>query len=315
MGRTKQSTKKAPQPPGSPKKARRKRLQPPESKTSLKVIERLKEAEKEAHLKAKNTKKCYTGHVKRGRDWLARHWHLSIGNNSEMDSEQQTCQQLPLDNIPESDDPYDDPCFLRAFDRMPNACSDKALALFLTYKGFHQSLSKGTVEGIRAAFKDLWDNVDGDRYRGRWRFDRINQRWEGNPADSAEVNDIMSSLKHKISSEEGDRRHSLLMSKGAMEKMLAWAKNVCPDLDAALCALRHILDSGPGVPASEAAAASGLQMDLAKRALITRHLEQLAFNTTAWVLWTRSDSLLTSQLSDCTQRLTLLTTGASSWSN
>ncbi|KIK72806.1 hypothetical protein PAXRUDRAFT_836378 [Paxillus rubicundulus Ve08.2h10] len=53
----------------------------------------------------------------------------------------------------------DNPAFAHASDRTPNQCSDKALTLFLTYKGFHQNLGKGTVEGIRAAFKYLWDNV------------------------------------------------------------------------------------------------------------------------------------------------------------
>jgi len=63
------------------------------------------------------------------------------------------------DSADAKDDPYTDPAFPHAFDRVPNKCSDKCLALLLTYKGFHQSLSKGTVEGVQAAFKNLWDSV------------------------------------------------------------------------------------------------------------------------------------------------------------
>ena len=58
---------------------------------------------------------------------------------------------------PDSQDPYADPAFAGAFNSVPNMFSDKALALFLTYKGFHQDLRRTTVEGIQATFKDTWD--------------------------------------------------------------------------------------------------------------------------------------------------------------
>jgi hypothetical protein len=148
MGRVRESTKKAPQLPQSPKKTHRKR--PASSSKSLKVVEQLKEAGKEAHLRANNTRKCYKGHVKRGREWLSDYF---AGTDRDADEEWTAPDQLA------EEDPYSDPIFPHAFDRTPNKCSDKALALFLTYKGFHQNLGKGTFEGIRAAFKDLWDNV------------------------------------------------------------------------------------------------------------------------------------------------------------
>ncbi|KIK74944.1 hypothetical protein PAXRUDRAFT_19406 [Paxillus rubicundulus Ve08.2h10] len=148
MGRARESMKKEPQLPESPKKACRKR--PPPTSKSLKVIEQIKEAGKEAHLKAKNTRKCYTGHVKRGCEWLLEHFSAN-------DRDSDTGWSAPDDLAGE--DPYGDPAFAHAFNCTPNQCSDKALALFLTYKGFHQNLGKGTIEGIQAAFKDLWDNV------------------------------------------------------------------------------------------------------------------------------------------------------------
>ncbi|KAF8442080.1 hypothetical protein L210DRAFT_3644249 [Boletus edulis BED1] len=272
MGRMRDSARKLSHSPESPQNRHWKR--PPSSPKSLQVIARLKEAGKEAHLKAKNTKTCYKGHVNRGRQWLAQ--HFSTTSNK---------KHPPTPDDVGEEDMYADPLFPHAFDRVPNGCSDKALALFLTYKGFDQKRSKGTVEGIRAAFKDLWDNVDGDRYRGRWRFNQLDPKWEGNPANSAEVDDIMSSLKHMVSSEDGDRKHSLPMSKDFMDRMLSWSMEACPTLDAALNALRHILN---GTPPSDA----GLQMDLVERALVTRHLEQIAFDATAWVLWTRCFELV-----------------------
>ncbi|KAG2131401.1 uncharacterized protein EDB93DRAFT_1108102 [Suillus bovinus] len=66
-------------------------------------------------------------------------------------------------------------------------CSDKALALFMSQKGFHENLSKNTVESICAAFKKLWEQADSSTFHGKWSFNEARQRWEGNPADSAEV--------------------------------------------------------------------------------------------------------------------------------
>ena len=148
MGWARNCTRKYPQPPApeSPKKAPSRRKRVPSPERSLKVIEQLREAGKEAHLKARNTKKCYTGHVKRGREWLAGHFPANGSTHS-----------IPKDAS--NEDIYGDPSFQAAFNHIPNHCSDKALSLFLTFKGFHQNLGKGTVKGIRAAFKDLWDNV------------------------------------------------------------------------------------------------------------------------------------------------------------
>lgn len=152
MGRARESVK-TPQLPESPKKkAHKTRTQSSATSTtttSLKNISELKDSSKAAHLRAKKTRRCYAGHVKRGRQWLAEHFCTEANSN----------KQSAPDTIEEKeDDPYSDPEFRNAFDCIPNKTSDKALALFLTYKGFHQNLSQGTVEGIRAAFKDLWDN-------------------------------------------------------------------------------------------------------------------------------------------------------------
>ncbi|KAG1723631.1 hypothetical protein EDB19DRAFT_1951960 [Suillus lakei] len=95
------------------------------------------------------------------------------------------------------DDVYDDPAFKDAFNSIPNRCSNKALALFMSLKGFHENLSKTTVESIHSAFKKLWELLDGDRFRGKWHFNEAKQCWEGNPADSADVYDVLSSVKHK----------------------------------------------------------------------------------------------------------------------
>jgi hypothetical protein len=105
---------------------------------------------------------------------------------------------------------------------------------------------------------------DGDTYRGRWFYHETHGRWERNPAQSAEVQDIMTAIKHKCGAEGGDRTHSLAMSKDHMDKIFAWSDTQCPK----------------GQYASPA-------MDLETRALMTKHLEFKAFSSTAWTIWSR----------------------------
>jgi hypothetical protein len=92
----------------------------------------------------------------------------------------------------------------------------------------------------------------------------------------------MRSLKHKASSEDGDRAHSLPMTATFMEKMLAWSFETCPSLVKATRALEHVFDdmsSDRTVPT--------LKINLEEHGLLTHHLEQRAFDSTAWTLWTR----------------------------
>jgi len=124
---------------------------------------------------------------------------------------------------------------------------------------------------------------NGDRYCGRWHFNMVDQQWEGNPADLAKVEDLMSSLKHKVSLEDSDRSHSLPMTKDFMDRMLTWSLKSCLLLEAAL----HVLQQVFGHGGKHRMTGSDLQMDLSEQGLVSHHLEQLAFNVTTWTLWTR----------------------------
>lgn len=92
----------------------------------------------------------------------------------------------------------------------------------------------------------------------------------------------MRSIKHKANSEDGDRAHSLPMTVAFMGKILAWSFETCPLLEKVIRTLEHAFNdmlSNHTAPA--------LKIDLQERALLTRHLEQCAFDSTAWTLWTR----------------------------
>ncbi|KAG1807767.1 hypothetical protein EV424DRAFT_1329376 [Suillus variegatus] len=235
-------------------------------KSALADIQKCKELGIETHLQANKTRSSYAGHVRRGREWLASHFDAPSCSADEGDCSvpkeplvQPVALSVPsfVRDNPDSD-VYADPAFKDAFGCMPNRCSDKALALFMSLKGFHENLSKNTVESIRAAFKKLWEQADGGTFRGKWSFNEARQRWEGNPADSAEVYDVMASVKHKASAEGGDRTHSMAMTKDFMDHMLQWHEAACP-LEIALQAIQ----------------------------LLTRHLEQVTFDAGAWTLWSR----------------------------
>ena len=67
----------------------------------------------------------------------------------------------------------------------------------------------------------------GDKYRGRWRYDDVKKEWVGNPARSATVEDMLEACKNKDG--EGERRHSRAMSIEDMQKLHnSYLKN-CPD--------------------------------------------------------------------------------------
>ncbi|KAG1907643.1 uncharacterized protein F5891DRAFT_939549 [Suillus fuscotomentosus] len=235
-------------------------------KSALADIQKCKELGIETHLQANKTRSSYAGHVRRGREWLASHFDAPSCSTDEGDCSvlkeplvQPVALSVPsfVRDNPDSD-VYADPAFKDVFGCTPNRCSDKALALFMSLKGFHENLSKNTVESIRAAFKKLWEQADGGTFRGKWSFNEVRQRWEGNPADSAEVYDVMASVKHKASAEGGDRTHSMAMTKDFMDRMLQWHEAACP-LEIALQAVQ----------------------------LLSRHLEQVTFDAGAWTLWSR----------------------------
>jgi hypothetical protein len=69
----------------------------------------------------------------------------------------------------------------------------------------------------------------GDKYRGRWRYDDVKKEWVGNPARSATVEDMLDACKNKDG--EGERRHSRAMSIEDMQKLHNNYLKNCPAVD------------------------------------------------------------------------------------
>ena len=120
---------------------------------------------------------------------------------------------------------------------------------------------------------------DGDTYRGPWHYSEARHRWEGNPIRSGMVDNVMAAIKNKSNAEGAVRTHSAAMSKEYMEMMHTWSRSIC-DLDLPIQFI-WLAMAGSVVPPP------GKVLYLDERTVITRHLEQIAFCSTAWTIWTR----------------------------
>ncbi|KAI6019428.1 hypothetical protein BKA83DRAFT_4495450 [Pisolithus microcarpus] len=255
----------------SKKPKRRARASTAKEQPSLHVVHQIKEAGKQTHLRAAKTRETYSRHVRQARSWLQGHFPL------------EGAPQI-LAHTEHESEIYSDPGFKNAFERVPNQCSDKALALYLSWRGFQENCSQSTIDGVRAAFKMLWDESDGATFRGSWHHNDARHRWEGNPVLSAEVNDVIASIRHKVSSDGAERTHSGAMKKEYMDRILAWSASQCP-LDIPLQYLRLTM-MGCRVPPP------GEFLSKSMKLTITRHLQHLACGATAFTLWTRNYELV-----------------------
>ncbi|KAL4078905.1 hypothetical protein V8B97DRAFT_2021244 [Scleroderma yunnanense] len=222
MGRQQGSLNKKPLIPESPGK----RKMPSSENVTLEAIHHIKEA--------------YDGHVGWGCKWLQSH--------TSSDS------SIPASIV---EDIYNDPGFKDVFEKVPNHCSDKALALYLSWRGFHENWSQSTVEGVH----------------------------EGNPATSAEVDDVMASIKHKVTMEGSDHMHLSAMKKEYMDKILTWSMTACPELKSVLHFISLVLTR-------MASASSWHSISNNMKKCVTWYLGLLAFASMAWIIWTRCFELV-----------------------
>ncbi|KIO13539.1 hypothetical protein M404DRAFT_122553 [Pisolithus tinctorius Marx 270] len=266
MVRQKASTTKSVALPSSPdKRKRRARASAPKEQPSLHTVHQIKEAGKQTHLRAAKTRATYARHVRQAQSWLQSHF-LAEGTQPSPSPSHVGSGDL-------SSEVYGNPDFKNAFERVPNQCSDKALALYLSWKGFQENCSQSTIDGVRAAFKLMWDEAYA------WHYNSERQRWEGNPVRSAEVDDVIASIRHKVNSQGSERTHSGAMKKEYLDMILAWSNSCCP-LDSPLQYIHLVMTNPePSVPPL------GKWATDAKMKLTTmRHIEQLACAAVAFML-------------------------------
>lgn len=115
------------------------------TEVSMAKVQKIKEGGKQTHLRASGTRKNYVGYIQRGRDWMASHFldpTLSA-----------TGGPAGLDQTSDDDEIYNDPDFKQALEGRPTQYSDKALALWISYKCFYENLGISTCDGAYSAYK------------------------------------------------------------------------------------------------------------------------------------------------------------------
>ncbi|KAI5995292.1 hypothetical protein F5J12DRAFT_785638 [Pisolithus orientalis] len=138
-------TKHAMLSPDKPKK--RARVSTAKELPSLHTAHQIKEAGKETHLWAAKTRVAYSGHIHQACSWLQSHFPE---------------EGMPptLNHTGEDSEIYSDPNFKNAFEHVSNRCSDKALALYLSLRGFQENSSQSTIDSVQVGFKMLWDKTN-----------------------------------------------------------------------------------------------------------------------------------------------------------
>ncbi|KAF9060435.1 hypothetical protein BDP27DRAFT_1430099 [Rhodocollybia butyracea] len=152
-------------------------------------------------IRSGNTNTAYDGIIKRMRNWLK---DFIKGQNQA----QTRGEEVDLDGTPVK-------------------CTPEALAMFMSWKCFDEEKGKSTAEQIHAGWKHHYKLLDGDKYRGPWKYDMLINEWTGNPCNSSTVTDMLEACKRKGG--ESERHHSKPMSIVLMEKVYSWSIVVCPD--------------------------------------------------------------------------------------
>ncbi|KIK92541.1 hypothetical protein PAXRUDRAFT_792387 [Paxillus rubicundulus Ve08.2h10] len=265
-----------------------------ELENSLPYLHKIKEAGKLAHKHVKKTRNNYNGYVAQGIKWLEGHFapDSTEGPGTMTMHGGSRGSQLGGTTL---DEPYEDPAFKCTFNYTPNHCSDKALALFISWKCFHQNCGKSTSDGIYLAFKKYWEEADGDTYHRKWMYNEQRQCWKGNPVQSAEVQDLIQLIKHKVNMEGSVRTHSVAMSKEFMDQINVWATEQLRPLSNRSRSYTNIVNS-----LLLSLHMTPVELSLEERTYLTRILEMLTFSTAAWNLWTRCFELVKLKQKDLT---------------
>ncbi|KAL4081312.1 hypothetical protein V8B97DRAFT_2027566 [Scleroderma yunnanense] len=237
-------------PTGSPDKYKKKGRALPAAKEqpTLHAAHQIKEAGKQTHLQAARTRATYGRHIHQGCVWLQSHFPVEGS-------------QPPPNHTEEILDIYSDPCFKDAFDHTPNQCSDEALALYLSWRGFQENCSQ--------TFKMWWDEacIDGATFCGDWHHNDAWHQWEGNP----------------VNSDGAEQTHSGAMKKKYMDQILTWSESLCL-LNVPFQYIQLVMAGLESLPPEA--------LNKVTKSVITQHIEQLTFSAAAFTLWTRNFELV-----------------------
>ncbi|VDB98224.1 unnamed protein product [Peniophora sp. CBMAI 1063] len=171
----------------------------------------------------------------------------------------------------------------QAFRAAPDEHSPRVLVAFLT--GLHiQGYVPNTLYSYVGAARKFWQEIDPDVYKGdRFYFCDRTGRWEGDPTQTALVQQFMQSCVHEFKSSGASdlRKHSAAMKYEWMQDMFSWSEHEVP------------------TPADYARAPS-VWTDPALYLTTTKHLLIRAFLSVGFTLWLRNFETLKLKRKDIT---------------
>ncbi|KAJ4475118.1 hypothetical protein C8R41DRAFT_869964 [Lentinula lateritia] len=250
--------------PRDPRKASKK--QKTEETITGSPVKRLSDLRREtnvnttAHIRAPNTIKKYEEVIKRGRKWLedfldAEEKARDCDENEEDEDGSDFKEDRSTAALQQTASE-----FRGCLDGKPRESTPEAIAMFMSWKCYTEGRKIATANQIHAAFKYYYTHLNGDKYRGPWRYDGAQREWVGNPCDAAQVADLHDGCKRKDG--EAERHHSMPASIIVMERLYAYSITICPD----------------DYPVA----------DVKSLALKTSHLRFRAYASLGFTIWTRN---------------------------
>ncbi|KAF8578165.1 hypothetical protein K439DRAFT_1621520 [Ramaria rubella] len=230
--------------------------------TSLAELTADKEASSKKFGKAQATTDKYEQCLKQGHKWL----QSLLDNEAKMERS----HRCPAASIQD----WDKDDIEHAFDRIPTQASPWVLALFIVAKCFGETeCGPSTAWEIYSAFKRMWHQADPNgKYQGRWLWDEERQGGHGNPAESTEVDEVITSVKNRQGA-EGTHSHSCAMTKEYMDLIMGWSNQQCPPETLRLLSNLQSSDYHQSLPVA------------------TKHYFMRAFAASGWTIWTRNFEL------------------------
>ncbi|KAF5367338.1 hypothetical protein D9615_010283 [Tricholomella constricta] len=236
-----------------------------------------------------NTLKAYIGNIQRGKAFLA-------GEIVERKNRGVIVCEL---GIPTEE-------LAKALDKPPNQYSAMVVEMFISQKCLIDGCKQQVAEGIHAAFCRYWDNMDGDKYAGQYKFDEETKEVSGCPARAPCIIELKKSIQTRGKANAASRKHAEALTIEGLKKLMDWSEHQCPtgrlegvqnltapDLDAG------IADDG-GQPFEEGKDREQ-PLSIEQLHLLFNHGFMRAFMSSAFTLWTRCFELLSLTVGDIKQ--------------
>ncbi|KAF5382515.1 hypothetical protein D9615_003084 [Tricholomella constricta] len=229
-----------------------------------------------------HTNAAYNGSIRRGKEFLAK----LIAQRKE--DRIIVCEQgIPTDELE------------KALDNPPNQYSAMVVEMFIAQKCVVEGCQQQVAESIHAAFCRYWDAMDGTKYAGDYKLNKVTNEVSGCPARAPCVLAIKKAMQTCGKATNATRKHAEALSIEDERKLMQWSQCLCPHER-----LEEISSEKNGNGSTRPVKGKGegaLPLTVEEVHFIFEHGFMRAFVTSAFTLWTRCFELLSLTYGDLTQ--------------